>query len=249
MKASEQLHIWFEDDDALERTINGEWNLLPCGDDTRLLKPICLSQDETNPCIIGSVRQQEDYAGNLVTVPLPRVSQFHAQINYKDEQNQPKKKNYKDEAFFLTDLSSQHGTWITKYFSNEGRRYKLRPNYPSRVRPSDVIEFGFISHKSDKICSKSVSKGRDADFTENIKPIKFDTFTPAAERGSSVTRVISRMTLQEILACAVGEDAIWNASNVVDFVDDGPKVVKLLKKDFMMKILQNLENPPNRRPI
>lgn len=36
--------------------------------------------------------------------------------------------------------------------------------------------------------------------------IKFDTFTPAAERGLPVTRVISRMTLQEILARAVGED-------------------------------------------
>ncbi|WJX55368.1 zeaxanthin epoxidase [Trifolium repens] len=126
-KASELLPIWFEDDDALERTINGEWNLLPCGDETPLLKPICLSQDETNPCIIGSAQQQEDYPGNLITVLLPQVSQFHAQINYKDD------------AFFLTDLCSQHGTWIT---NNEGRRYKVPPNYPSRVRPSDVIEFG-----------------------------------------------------------------------------------------------------------
>jgi hypothetical protein len=25
MKASEHLHTWFEDDDALERTINGEY--------------------------------------------------------------------------------------------------------------------------------------------------------------------------------------------------------------------------------
>jgi hypothetical protein len=31
------------------------------------------------------------------------VSQFHEHINYKDD-------------VFLTDLSSQHGTWITKYF-------------------------------------------------------------------------------------------------------------------------------------
>ncbi|MCI24400.1 zeaxanthin epoxidase chloroplastic-like, partial [Trifolium medium] len=31
---------------------------------------------------------------------------------------------------------------LSKYFSNEGRRYKVPPNYPSRVRPSDVIEFG-----------------------------------------------------------------------------------------------------------
>lgn len=54
--------------------------------------------------------------------------------------------------------------------------------------------------------------------------IKFDTFTPAVERGLPVTRVISRMTLQEILARAVGDDLIMNASNVVDFEDDGKKV-------------------------
>lgn len=58
-----------------------------------------------------------------------------------------------------------------------------------------------------------------------IRYIKFDTFTPAAERGIPVTRVISRMTLQQILARAVGEDIIMNESNVVDFEDDGQKVV------------------------
>ncbi|KZV22121.1 zeaxanthin epoxidase [Dorcoceras hygrometricum] len=58
--------------------------------------------------------------------------------------------------------------------------------------------------------------------------VKFDTFTPAAERGLPVTRVISRMTLQQILARAVGSDIIFNESNVVDFEDDGEKVtVKL----------------------
>ncbi|CAI9110173.1 OLC1v1010152C1 [Oldenlandia corymbosa var. corymbosa] len=54
--------------------------------------------------------------------------------------------------------------------------------------------------------------------------IKFDTFTPAAERGLPVTRVISRMTLQQILARAVGEEIIMNESNVVSFEDDGNKV-------------------------
>ncbi|RYR28599.1 hypothetical protein Ahy_B01g052743 isoform B [Arachis hypogaea] len=54
--------------------------------------------------------------------------------------------------------------------------------------------------------------------------VKFDTFTPAVERGLPVTRVISRMTLQQILARAVGEDVIMNESNVVNFVDDGSKV-------------------------
>lgn len=54
--------------------------------------------------------------------------------------------------------------------------------------------------------------------------IKFDTFTPAADRGLPVTRVISRMTLQQILARAVGDDAIMNDCHVVDFKDDGNKV-------------------------
>nr|ALE33756.1 zeaxanthin epoxidase 2 [Erythranthe lewisii] len=58
--------------------------------------------------------------------------------------------------------------------------------------------------------------------------VKFDTFTPAAERGLPVTRVISRMTLQQILARAVGSDTIMNESNVVDFEDNGQKVVARL---------------------
>lgn len=58
-----------------------------------------------------------------------------------------------------------------------------------------------------------------------IRYIKFDTFTPAAERGLPVTRVISRMTLQQILARAVGEDVIINDSNVVKFEDNGDKVI------------------------
>ncbi|GAB2210649.1 hypothetical protein Droror1_Dr00015924, partial [Drosera rotundifolia] len=51
--------------------------------------------------------------------------------------------------------------------------------------------------------------------------IKFDTFTPAVERGLPVTRVISRMTLQQILARAVGDEIIMNESSVIDFKDDG----------------------------
>lgn len=58
----------------------------------------------------------------------------------------------------------------------------------------------------------------------SIRYVKFDTFTPAVERGLPVTRVISRMTLQQILAEAVGEEVITNESNVVDFKDDGNKV-------------------------
>ncbi|XP_027360553.1 zeaxanthin epoxidase, chloroplastic-like isoform X4 [Abrus precatorius] len=124
--ANDQLHRWFEDDDALERSINGEWILFPCGDEAGLSRPICLTQDEMKPCIIGST-QQKDHPGSSIVIPLPQVSQVHARINYKDG------------AFFLTDLRSQHGTWIT---NNEGRRYRVPTTYPARVHPSDVIEFG-----------------------------------------------------------------------------------------------------------
>ncbi|KAL8117791.1 hypothetical protein AgCh_015624 [Apium graveolens] len=51
----------------------------------------------------------------------------------------------------------------------------------------------------------------------------------AAERGIPVTRIISRMTLQRIMATAVGDDIILNGSNVVDFEDDGKK----LKSDLL----------------
>ncbi|KAL5726378.1 zeaxanthin epoxidase [Ranunculus cassubicifolius] len=59
--------------------------------------------------------------------------------------------------------------------------------------------------------------------------VKFDTFTPAVERGLPITRVISRLTLQQILADAVGEDIIINGSNVVNFEDGGDKVTVILE--------------------
>lgn len=61
----------------------------------------------------------------------------------------------------------------------------------------------------------------------SIRYVKFDTFTPAVSRGLPVTRVISRMTLQQILARAVGEEVIRNESNVVDFKDTGDKVMMI----------------------
>ncbi|PKI39434.1 hypothetical protein CRG98_040192 [Punica granatum] len=57
---------------------------------------------------------------------------------------------------------------------------------------------------------------------------KFDMFTPAAERGLPVTRIISRMALQRILAHHVGDDVILLDSKVVDFDDDGSKVTVTL---------------------
>lgn len=125
-KANDQLRQWFEDDEALERAINGEWILLPHGDGTSLLKPIVLSRNEMKPFIIGSAPTQ-DHPGTSVTIPSPQVSPRHARINYKDG------------AFFLIDLRSEHGTWI---IDNEGKQYRVPPNYPARIRPSDAIQFG-----------------------------------------------------------------------------------------------------------
>ena len=51
--------------------------------------------------------------------------------------------------------------------------------------------------------------------------VKFDTFHPAVDRGLPVTRVISRVVLQQLLAEAAiemaGEDVILNDQNVVDY--------------------------------
>lgn len=57
---------------------------------------------------------------------------------------------------------------------------------------------------------------------------KFDTYTPAVERGLPVTRVVSRMKLQEILARAVGPEIVRNGATVTGFQDDGQKVTVTL---------------------
>lgn len=58
---------------------------------------------------------------------------------------------------------------------------------------------------------------------------KFDTFHPAADRGIPVTRVISRMKLQEILAhtCQrlAGKDVIVSGVQVVRYENRGDSVV------------------------
>nr|QED45764.1 zeaxanthin epoxidase [Petunia x hybrida] len=125
-KANGQLRTWFEDDDALERAISAEWLLLPIGNGNAALEAILLSRDESMPCTIGSV-SHTSIPGKSVVVPLPQVSEIHARISCKDG------------AFFVTDLRSEHGTWITDI---EGRRYRVSPNFPTRFHPSDVIEFG-----------------------------------------------------------------------------------------------------------
>ena len=47
--------------------------------------------------------------------------------------------SYKDGAFYVTDLQSEHGTWIADI---EEKRYRVPPNFPARIHPSDAIEIG-----------------------------------------------------------------------------------------------------------
>ncbi|XP_047310316.1 zeaxanthin epoxidase, chloroplastic isoform X2 [Impatiens glandulifera] len=126
-KANDQLREWFEDDDALERAISGEWCLFPNANvNAGGQSPIFLSRDETRPFIFGS-QPPKDYPGISVIVPSPQVSETHARISCKNG------------AFFVTDLRSEYGTWIV---DNEERRYRLPSNLPTRFHPTDKIEFG-----------------------------------------------------------------------------------------------------------
>lgn len=124
-KASDQLRTWFEDNDALEQTINGEWFLLSVGDEAAASQHICLSRDENKSFVIGS-EKNENFPGKSVVIRSPQVSKTHAQIIYKEG------------AFFLIDMQSEHGTYI----EHEGRRSWIPSNVAIRLRPSDVIEFG-----------------------------------------------------------------------------------------------------------
>nr|XP_043638857.1 zeaxanthin epoxidase, chloroplastic [Erigeron canadensis] len=125
-KANNDLQTWFRDDDALERALRGEWFLLPVGKENADSEPVSLSRDEKKPCIVGSV-PHTSIPGNSIVISSPEVSKLHARISCKDG------------AFFVTDLRSEHGTWIT---DNEDRRYRVPPNSPARFHPSDILEFG-----------------------------------------------------------------------------------------------------------
>lgn len=125
-KANNDLQNWFRDDDALERALSGEWFLLPVGSQNAGSNPVSLSRDEKKPCIVGSV-PHTSIPGNSIVISSPEISKLHARISCKDG------------AFYVTDLRSEHGTWIT---DNEDRRYRVPPNFPARFHPSDILEFG-----------------------------------------------------------------------------------------------------------
>ncbi|KAI3503088.1 hypothetical protein L1887_31524 [Cichorium endivia] len=125
-KANNELQNWFRDDDALERALTGEWFLLPVGSQNAGSDPVSLSRDEKKPCIVGSV-PHTSIPGNSIVISSPEISKLHARISCKDG------------AFFVTDLRSETGTYIT---DNEDRRYRVPPNFPARFHPSDILEFG-----------------------------------------------------------------------------------------------------------
>nr|ACG42893.1 zeaxanthin epoxidase [Zea mays]BBM95905.1 zeaxanthin epoxidase [synthetic construct] len=126
-KANDQLYQWFEDDDALEEAMGGEWYLIATSEgNCNSLQPIHLIRDEQRSLFVGSRSDPNDSASSL-SLSSPQISERHATITCKNK------------AFYLTDLGSEHGTWIT---DNEGRRYRVPPNFPVRFHPSDVIEFG-----------------------------------------------------------------------------------------------------------
>jgi hypothetical protein len=58
---------------------------------------------------------------------------------------------------------------------------------------------------------------------------KFDTFHPAVDNGLPVTRVISRVTLQSILAGGLPESAVMNNCKVASFEDSDSCVTAVLE--------------------
>lgn len=130
-KASSELQRWFVDDDAMERAIDADWCLVHADDKmpSRISSAsgvVRLSRDEDKPTFIGSTMCTHS-EGVPAVLPYPQVSERHASITCKEN------------AFFLTDLGSQHGTWIT---DEEDRRYRVPPKLPVRIHPGNVIEFG-----------------------------------------------------------------------------------------------------------
>ncbi|CAN1190863.1 Zeaxanthin epoxidase, chloroplastic [Linum perenne] len=148
-RANDQLGRWFEDNDALEQAINGEWFLLPSGHESVSSEPIHLPRDDEKPHFFGSI-SREDSSGISVVISSPKISPQHAKISYKKG------------SFYLLDMRSEHGTFIT---DNEGRRYRIPPNFPTKFHPSDTIEFGSDKKAAFRVkvlrTTSPVVKGRE----------------------------------------------------------------------------------------
>ncbi|KAG2566556.1 hypothetical protein PVAP13_7NG185800 [Panicum virgatum] len=121
-KANDKLYQWLEDDDAMEEAMGGEWYLFPTSrGKSSCLQPVRLFRDEQS-------QSDPSESGSSLSLSLPQISERHATITCKNK------------AFYVTDLGSEHGTWIT---DNAGRLDRMPPNFPVRFRPSDLIQFGY----------------------------------------------------------------------------------------------------------
>ncbi|MCO5554398.1 hypothetical protein L7F22_007928 [Adiantum nelumboides] len=132
-KANGNLKTWFVDDDALERAVTAEWYLTPAQvmmselDISSARSDIIrLIQREGHSVFVGT-KAGELAEGNSVVLEAPGVCGKHAQISYREG------------AFYITDLQSANGTWITDI---EGRRYRLPSLLPRRLRAGYMIGFG-----------------------------------------------------------------------------------------------------------
>ena len=89
---------------------------------------------------------------------------------------------------------------------------ELRPGHSCSRAQIDYDAHAAVLHVAC-LCSHDVFPLR--------RYVKFDTFHPAVEKGLPVTRVISRVVLQQILAEActrvAGEGVILNDCRVVDY--------------------------------
>jgi len=127
-KANDKLYQWLEDDDAMEEAMGGEWYLFPTSrGKSSCLQPVRLFRDEQWSLSVGSQSDPSE-SGSSLSLSLPQISERHATITCKNK------------AFYVTDLGSEHGTWIT---DNAGRLDRMPPNFPVRFRPSDLIQFGY----------------------------------------------------------------------------------------------------------
>eukprot|EP00245_Coleochaete_scutata_P014239 TRINITY_DN600_c0_g1_i1.p1 TRINITY_DN600_c0_g1~~TRINITY_DN600_c0_g1_i1.p1 ORF type:complete len:696 (-),score=179.34 TRINITY_DN600_c0_g1_i1:284-2371(-) len=130
-KADSHLREWMEDDDALERAVEAEWVLVPAAERMPLgmadyafieMPHFCTER----PTIIGSEFCDES-EGEALVLDTPGVSHKHARVDYREG------------AFYLTNLEPQAGTWITRA---DGGRAKVGDSAVIRLHPADVLEFG-----------------------------------------------------------------------------------------------------------
>lgn len=168
-KASSSLTTWFNDDDALERAVDADWYLIPArvmmsefDANTSEYDIIPLIRKEGQSTMVGSVASEVSKTVTVV-INAPGVAEKHAEITFREG------------GFYLTDLQSSNGTWITDI---EGRRYRMPALLPRRIRPGYTVEFGTDSKAAFKVKLR-----------KSILPHKVsqgDSATPRSELSTAV---------------------------------------------------------------